>query len=70
MEDKDKINELVEMLDKFMASGGGHMNVEVEDASNLEDINIQTTSSNCCGKNMACQVPTIHQGIDDDEQNQ
>lgn len=64
--DNNKIDDIIDMLDNFMANGGGHMNVDVspEGASK----SVQTTiSSDCNNKNMACAVPTMHQGIDDEE---
>ncbi len=64
MDNKNNIDDIVDMLDNFMGNGGGHMNVE----TSLEEVGkkVQTMKSNDCGKNMACMVPTMHQGIDDD----
>lgn len=61
-----KIDDIVDMLDNFMGNGGGHMNVTIADETDAKTV--ETTNSNCCNKNMACMVPTMHQGIDDDEQ--
>ncbi|MCR5517582.1 MAG: hypothetical protein K6F17_03325 [Lachnospiraceae bacterium] len=61
-----KIDEIVGMLDSFMDKGGGHMNVAVADAQAKADV--QTMNSNeCAGQNMACKVPTLHIGIDDND---
>ncbi len=56
------------MLDNFMGTGGGHMNVTVSE-KNVEAVpQVQTMNSNeCAGQNMACKVPTLHIGIDDAE---
>ncbi|BCN32829.1 hypothetical protein [Anaeromicropila herbilytica] len=67
MSNEKQINDLVNMLDQFVLAGGGHMNVEVEDSSRLDEVQVETTNSNCCQKNMACQVPTLHEGIDGEE---
>lgn len=63
--DNEKIDDIVDMLDNFMANGGGHMNVDVAMKDGKKSV--QTTISNDCNKNMACMVPTMHQGIDDEE---
>lgn len=67
MASEKQIDDLVAMLDKFVSEGGGHMNVEVENPEHMENIQVETTNSNCCQKNMACQVPTLHEGIDGEE---
>ena len=62
-------DDIVAMLDNFMAKGGGHMNVDVNALS--KDLNKQvqeTKSSECNSKNMACQVPTLHTGLDAEEE--
>lgn len=68
MNDKDKIveDDIVAMLDGFMARGGGHMNVDVDtmNADLIRQVQ-ERKSSECNSKNMACQVPTLHEGIDD-----
>ncbi len=69
MDDK-KIADLVAMLDQFMSGGGGHLNV-TNNSTDVNDITKQvtTTSSLECGPNMACKVPTLHKGIDDEDSN-
>lgn len=63
--DELKINELVNMMDSLMSKGGGHVEIKVED-DNIEAITTTTYKSNDCGcGNKACQVPTLHKGIDD-----
>lgn len=57
-----KVNELVDMLDKLMSQGSGHINVNAENTA--EEMTVQTGRSLDCG-NMACCVPTIHKGIDE-----
>lgn len=62
----ENIDDLINMLDNFTENGGGHMNVAVDSKqSNIKTV--ETTNSNICNKNMACMVPTMHVGIDDEE---
>ncbi len=63
MED-NKIDDIVNMLDNFILNGGGHMNV-TQNESDTNVKTVETTNSNCCNKNMACMVPTLHEGIDE-----
>ena len=66
MSEDKRINDLVDMLDKLVSDGSGHINV---DGSMFEDggeAEVNTSVSIDCGThNMACRVPTIHKGIDD-----
>lgn len=67
MEKNNQVDDIVAMLDNFMAGGGGHMNVDIMDKSAVVP-SVQTMNSNeCAGQNMACKVPTLHVGIDDAE---
>lgn len=67
MAEQDKINDIVEMLDNFMTDGGGHMNIKVEDLEQEQTIQIDTYRSlDCSSEDMACSVPTIHQGVDEE----
>lgn len=67
MTEQERINELVAMLDQFVEGGGGHMNITVEDSlfTTADRIDKATISADCQGGNMACQVPTLHEGFDD-----
>lgn len=71
MSDKNQIDDIVSMLDNFMANGGGHVNIDAE--GNLENNQkkiVNTTQCNECSTGKwatACAVPTLHEGIDDNE---
>ena len=71
MTEQERIDELVSMLDNFVANGGGHMNVVTDESADAEsfskeDVYVETyKSSDCCKGNMACAVPTLHKGIDE-----
>jgi len=50
-----------------MEKGGGHMNIDVNTlVGKLTKQVEETKSSECNVKNMACQVPTLHEGIDNE----
>ena len=63
MEDK-KIDDIINMLDGFVADGGGHMNVAV-DGADANTKSVETMNSNCRNSKMACMVPTMHEGLDE-----
>lgn len=59
------IDDLIKMLDGGMAKGVGHVNVEYNENAD-ESKNVQTLGCADCSANpMACSVPTLHEGIDD-----
>ena len=67
MDDKNQIDDLVSMIDNFMAGKGGHMNVTTNEA--IKETTEQTTNSlECAEGDMACKVPTLHQGLDGSEE--
>lgn len=68
MEDWQKVDDIVARLDRFMAQGGGHMNIFVEKdlPPEMDVVLEECQSTDCSAVDMACSVPTIHQGIDDD----
>ncbi len=65
MNNDKRIDDIIAMLDKFMVKDGGHMNIEV----NSNDINskkVDTANSlDCSSGDMACKVPTLFEGIED-----
>ena len=68
MENKN-VDDLVAMIDEFMAGKGGHMKVRVEaDGSGRTDTaSVQITTMNsldCAAGDMACKVPTLFEGMD------
>lgn len=66
---QDKIiDDLIKMLDGGVADGVGHVNVEYDESA-AEAKNVQTMGCPDCSKNpMACSIPTMHRGIDDDNE--
>ncbi len=67
LQEDPKVQELVAMLDQLMSQGGGHVDVRVEDRD--ARMTVKTTrSTDCAMGNLACCVPTLHQGLDDQEE--
>ncbi len=70
MSSNDEAKKLAALLDKLCADGSGHINVTADEIAcdGGFDITEQTqNSTDCCGGNMACRIPTLHKGIDDKE---
>lgn len=65
MDEKAMIDDLVKMLDEGIASGVGHVNVDVNADTNAAK-QVQTMGCTDCSRTpLACSVPTLHQGLDD-----
>ena len=65
MDEKEKIDDLIKMLDSGMAKGVGHVNVEA-DSESEEKCDVQTMGCTDCSRTpLACSVPTLHDGLDD-----
>lgn len=63
--DEKQIDDIVSMIDHFMAGSGGHMNVEVHDGAKTAAVT-RMNSPDCAGGNLACCVPTLFEGLDAD----
>ncbi len=64
---QDKIDDIVAMIDSFMSNDGGHLNVSVDETGdvNTDNVHIDKTASLDCAKgDLACQVPTLFEGMD------
>lgn len=65
--EQDKIDRIVSMLDNFVNDGGGHMNIQIDNPNDLDNIKVETfKSSDCNALHMACEVPTLQDCIDFD----
>ncbi len=65
MDEKAMIDDLVKLLDAGMVNGVGHVNVDC-DKSTEESKNVQTMGCSDCSRTpLACSIPTLHQGLDD-----
>ena len=60
----DKVDDLVAMLDGMVENGHGHITVSYD--PDQEGDSVETLGCLDCAKgNLACAVPTLHEGIDD-----
>ena len=64
--------DIVAMLDHFMAKGGGRMNVDVAASKTAVQANRvrhikETKSLECNSKQMACQIPTFQEEPDQED---
>lgn len=67
MEKKDKrIDDIIAMLDGFTTNNGGHMNITVN-GNNIEKQVDIANSLDCSNGDMACKVPTLFEGIEDNQ---
>lgn len=66
---EQNVDDIVAMLDGFMSTGGGHVNLDVNDP-NAKTRDVKTYGCSTCGsKLMPCEAPTLMQGMDNDEDN-
>lgn len=72
MSDKvSTVDDIVSMIDNMMANGHGHVNVSVDNA-NEDGLTKQVETMGCidCAKgDLACSVPTLLEGMDEELQN-
>lgn len=65
------VNDIVTMLDDMMGSGHGHVNVSVDGPEGSLEKGIETLGCTDCAKgDLACQVPTLMEGMDEELQKQ
>ena len=70
MADMNQIDDIVAMLDRMMDGGQGHVNVSVDDT--IADGEKTTATMGCtdCAKgDLACSVPTLMEGMDEELKN-
>lgn len=59
------VDDIVSMLDDMVAKGHGHINVSV-DQDAAEGKVVETMGCTDCAKgDLACSIPTLHEGIDE-----
>lgn len=69
----DMINDIVAMLDNSIAKGVGHMNISADEINDTDTGAVQRSVEqlgclDCAKGDLACSVPTLHEGIDSDEE--
>ncbi|MFA9377059.1 MAG: hypothetical protein ACERKZ_09950 [Lachnotalea sp.] len=67
MDEKDMIDDIVAMLDRSVKNGVGHLNVSTVESLDETKTIEQLGCLDCAKGDLACNVPTLHEGIDDDE---
>ena len=66
-DDKNKVDDIVSMLDNMVENGHGHINVSMDE--NIKDGEKATITLGCtdCAKgDLACNVPTLMEGMDEE----
>ncbi len=63
MDELKDIDEIIKLIETQMENGVGHVNFDINE-NGITSIN---TVQECCTKDMACQIPTLHEGLDDKE---
>jgi hypothetical protein len=67
MDKKDMVDDIVAMLDRSVEKGVGHLNIttveSLDDSKTVE----QLGCLDCAKGNLACSIPTLHEGIDGKE---
>lgn len=74
MNKEKQIDDLVNIIDSFMSNNGGHMNVTVDKTGNVvtgteevDELSVRTMRSLDCAKgDLACNVPTLFDGMDNE----
>ena len=70
MADKNQIDDIVAMLDQMMGDGQGHVNVSIDDAIAEGEKTTATLGCTDCAKgDLACSVPTLMEGMDEELKN-
>ncbi|WP_250278552.1 hypothetical protein [[Clostridium] colinum] len=65
MNNDKRIDDIISMLDGFTSENVGHINIEVNDDNVTSKKVDMANSLDCSSGNMACKVPTLFEGIDD-----
>lgn len=69
----DNIDDIVAMLDQFMSQNGGHMNIQVtpdgkiQTETTMAKTVTKTNSLECAAGDMACSIPTLFEGLDEED---
>lgn len=70
MADKNQVDDIVAMLDRMMGDGQGHVNVSIDDTIAAGEKTTATMGCTDCAKgDLACSVPTLMEGMDEELKN-
>jgi hypothetical protein len=67
MDNKNMIDDIVAMLDSSVSKGVGHLNVNTVESAEESKTVEQLGCLDCAKGDLACSIPTLHEGIDDEE---
>jgi len=67
MENKDMVDDIVAMLDRSVANGVGHLNISTVESKDEAKSVEQLGCLDCAKGNLACSIPTLHEGMDNEE---
>ncbi|WP_099469644.1 hypothetical protein [Konateibacter massiliensis] len=67
MDNKQMIDDIVAMLDSSVEKGVGHLNITANEAQDSSKTVEQLGCLDCANGDLACSIPTLHVGMDTDE---
>lgn len=62
-----RIEDIIAMLDGSVEKGVGHINVDVDENKNSETT-VERGCADCSSNPTACSIPTLHIGLDDEDE--
>jgi hypothetical protein len=68
MENKDMVDDIVAILDRSVANGVGHLNISTIESLDDSKIVEQLGCLDCAKGDLACSIPTLHKGLDCEEE--
>ncbi|MDE5862747.1 MAG: hypothetical protein K2K56_07985 [Lachnospiraceae bacterium] len=67
MDDNKQVEDIVAMLDNMMGNGHGHVNVSIDENIKAGEKSEVTMGCTDCAKgDLACSVPTLMEGMDEE----
>lgn len=67
MDKKDMVDDIVAMLDRSVEKGVGHLNISTVESLDESKTVEQLGCLDCAKGDLACSIPTLHEGIDGEE---
>lgn len=66
-DEKNQVEDIVAMLDNMVGNGHGHINISVDDSVQAGEKSTTTLGCTDCAKgDLACSVPTLMEGMDEE----
>ncbi len=67
MDKKDMVDDIVALLDRSVEKGVGHLNISTVESLDESKTVEQLGCLDCAKGNLACNVPTLLEGMDHEE---